>query len=284
MLPPGSGRRKGSKCPRPLSGPWSGLSSLPAMQSRLQWTSEENFSLDGVAYASLARNAEAGRLSIFKGRSAIEQYETLVEATKPRTIMELGIFGGGSTALLAQLAAPAKLVAVELNQARVAALDAFIDQLGLGAVVAAYYGVNQADTARLAEIVEHEFVSTPLDLVIDDASHLIDETRASFNALFPRLRPGGTYVIEDWSWPHRSYVFPNPSYRGVPPVSAFALELALVAARDDAVIVDVTLQRGLAVVRRGPAPLDPAGFDAASYLDAVGVEMVDALLTTRTLS
>ena len=254
------------------------------MPSRLLWTSDENFTLDGVAYASLARNAVPGRLSIFKGRRAIEQYETLMGVAHPRSIMELGIYGGGSTALLAQLAAPSKLVAVEIHEARVAALDAFIEHHGLGAVVSAHYGVNQADAARLAEIVQQEFGATPLDLVIDDASHLIDETRASFNALFPRLRPGGTYVIEDWSWPHRSYVFPNPSYRGVTPVSAFALELALVAARDDALIVDVTLQRGLAIVHRGPATLDSLNFDSATYLDEVGTEMVNALASTRTLS
>ncbi|MDQ1511710.1 MAG: hypothetical protein QOG50_3554, partial [Actinomycetota bacterium] len=121
-------------------------------------------------------------------------------------------------------------------------------------------------------------------LVIDDASHLIDETRASFNALFPRVRPGGTYVIEDWSWPHRSYVVPNPSYRAVTPISAFALELALVAACDDSVIADVTLQRGLAIVHRGPAELDSTHFETTSYLDQVGTEMVDALASTRTLS
>ena len=38
----------------------------------------------------------------------------------------------------------------------------------------------------------------PLDLVIDDASHLYGPTMASFEVLFPRLRPGGLYVIEDW--------------------------------------------------------------------------------------
>jgi hypothetical protein len=38
-----------------------------------------------------------------------------------------------------------------------------------------------------------------LDLVIDDASHLLGPTRSSFNVLFPLLRPGGVYVIEDWS-------------------------------------------------------------------------------------
>ncbi len=252
------------------------------MERRLVWTDDENFTLDGVAYAALARNAGPGRLSIFKGRPAIEQYQSLLRLTNPRTIVELGIFGGGSTALLAQLASPTKLVALEIHEARVGALDAFIADHGLGSVVSAYYGVDQADTERVSGIVQHEFDGAALDLVIDDASHLIDETRASFNTLFPHLRPGGSYVIEDWSWPHRSYVFPNPSYRAVTPVSAFALELALVAACADDVVADVTLQRGLAIVHRGPAALDSADFDVASSLDPVGAEMVAALAATRT--
>ena len=288
MLPPRSDIGKGANGPQRArnAGPFPGQESLASgpMDSRLQWTSEEDFTLDGVGYASMARNAASDRLSIFKARPAIEEYEALVRATSPQTILELGIFGGGSTALLAQLASPTKLVAVEINEARLSVLDAFIDQRGLGQIVSAYYGVNQADTARLTEIVQHEFAGAALDLVIDDASHLIDETRTSFNALFPHLRPGGTYVIEDWSWPHRSYVFPNPIYRAVTPISAFALELALVAACDDTVITDVTLRRGTALVRRGPAALDGRDFSVTTYLDDVGIQMVDALASTRTPS
>ena len=144
----------------------------------------------------------------------------------------MGIFGGGSTALLAQLASPTKLVALDIREARVAVLDAFIRDHDLGDVVSVYFGVDQADTARLAEIVQHEFNGAPLDLVVDDTSHLIDETRTSFNLLFPQLQPGGSYVIEDWSWPHRSFVSPDPAYTAVTPISAFVLELALVAACD----------------------------------------------------
>lgn len=252
------------------------------MESRLVWTDDENFTLNGVAYASMARRAGPGRLSIFKARPEIERYERLVEVTKPRRIVELGIFGGGSTALLAQLASPAKLVAVEIRDARLAILDAFIDGHDLEAVVSVYYGVDQADTARLAEIVQSEFDGDALDLVVDDASHLIDETRASFNALFPHLRPGGSYVIEDWSWPHRSFVSSDPTYRAVTPISAFALELALVSGCDESVVAEVTLQRGMAIIRRGPAALDSAAFDVTSYLDEVGAAMIVALASTRT--
>ena len=39
--------------------------------------------------------------------------------------------------------------------------------------------------------------------MIDDASHLLAESRSSFESLFPRLRPGGLYIIEDWNAGHR---------------------------------------------------------------------------------
>lgn len=37
----------------------------------------------------------------------------------------------------------------------------------------------------------------PLDIVIDDGSHLNQHVITSFHALFPHVRPGGLYVIED---------------------------------------------------------------------------------------
>lgn len=60
---------------------------------------------------------------------------------------------------------------------------------------------NQCDAALLAELAGR---IGPLDIVIDDGSHLSDDVLAAFHALFPRLRPGGIYVIEDLQtsyWP-----------------------------------------------------------------------------------
>lgn len=44
----------------------------------------------------------------------------------------------------------------------------------------------------------------PFDLIVDDASHLGDKTRRSWEILWPLVRPGGYYVVEDWQvafWP-----------------------------------------------------------------------------------
>lgn len=44
----------------------------------------------------------------------------------------------------------------------------------------------------------------PFDIIIDDGSHMSHHVLASFNALFPHVRPGGIYVIEDLGtsyWP-----------------------------------------------------------------------------------
>jgi hypothetical protein len=44
----------------------------------------------------------------------------------------------------------------------------------------------------------------PFDIVIDDGSHISHHIIASFNALFPHVKPGGLYVIEDLAssyWP-----------------------------------------------------------------------------------
>ena len=44
----------------------------------------------------------------------------------------------------------------------------------------------------------------PFDIIIDDGSHMSHHIIASLNALFPHVRPGGMYVVEDLAtayWP-----------------------------------------------------------------------------------
>lgn len=60
---------------------------------------------------------------------------------------------------------------------------------------------SQADPEFLSRFAEE---NGPFDIVIDDGSHLNEHVLISFEALFPHVRPGGWYVIEDTQtayWP-----------------------------------------------------------------------------------
>jgi demethylmacrocin O-methyltransferase len=53
---------------------------------------------------------------------------------------------------------------------------------------------SQSDPAFLKEVVAK---TGPLDVVIDDGSHFSNDVITSFEFLFPQLKSGGVYVIED---------------------------------------------------------------------------------------
>lgn len=161
---------------------------------------DDRFEIDGLEFVpSWYRPSQPGSLTLLKGIHMVERYEQLLARFPRPRMVELGISQGGSVALLALLARPEKFVAIELAAEPVVPLVDALRERGMADTVKPYFGVDQADTVRLREIVAREFGDAPLDLVIDDASHRYDETVASFEVLFPLLRPGGSYVIEDWT-------------------------------------------------------------------------------------
>lgn len=213
----------------------------------ITWTSDDSFQVGGVEYVCrpvFRRFASTpARFCILKARWAVEGYEQLCRERAPRTIVEVGVYEGGSTALLNELAQPEKLVAVDVKDARSAALDEWVAARGLEERVVVEFGVDQADVARVREICDREF-ARPIDLVIDDASHELEATRRTFDCLFPRLAPGGTYVIEDW----------------LLPLTPLVTDLMIVAAQQPTVVAEVIVRRTWAIVRRGAAELDAGSF------------------------
>ena len=149
------------------------------------------------------RTTPPGQFPVHKNPDLVENYIATIEELRPSRIVELGINRGGSTALISELARPEKLVAIELDEIPVAILTEYVEREGLTSTVRPHYGVDQSDRSRLAEIMRAEFGSTPIDLVFDDASHLYEQSRSSFETIFPLLRPDGVYVIEDWRCQHR---------------------------------------------------------------------------------
>jgi cephalosporin hydroxylase len=207
----------------------------------------------------------------------IERYESLVKTLKPRKIFELGIQRGGSCVFFQSLSEADKLVAIEISDKPVPAVDEYIAKNKLEDTLRPYYGVDQADMARLREIVSKEFKGEEIDLVIDDASHFLDETRNSFNALFPYVRPGGAYVIEDWPWAHAkidglddgSALWPERE-----PMTKLIFELILACPSTHSYIDQVVIDRNSATVWRGKNKIEPEGFDISKCSVARGRDLI----------
>jgi predicted O-methyltransferase YrrM len=242
------------------------------------------FELDGVRFVSgFVERTAPDEFTLVKSAAHVACYERVLgEFERPRMV-ELGIAFGGSLAWFALRAQPQRLVGIEYEPSRRPHLDRFIRSRDLGAVVRPYYGVDQADGDRLREIVTDEFRGEPIDLVVDDASHRYGATLASFEALFPLMRPGGLYVIEDWAGLHEQAVlYERVLAQGTPgeterlaaqiteriesgagaetPLSRLAIEFMLAQTSETRPIEELTINRYWIAVRRGSAALPATGF------------------------
>jgi predicted O-methyltransferase YrrM len=156
----------------------------------------ENFVID-MSEGNRAPSTSAA-FTIVKHEPYLQVYDDLAAAFLPRSILELGIFQGGSYVLLDKLFKPRRMSAVDIGREPVVALCHYIADKD-GRFV--HFSTSQSDSEVLEHIVRDE-LANELDLVVDDASHTYEQTKASFEILFPLLQAGGLYLIEDWSWAH----------------------------------------------------------------------------------
>jgi predicted O-methyltransferase YrrM len=231
--------------------------------SSLDWISDEEFEIDGVGYACRPIHdmfeSTPERFCLRKPARLVRRLELLLRDGRPTNIVEVGVFEGGSTGFIAQALRPGKLICFDIEP-RHSALERMLDEHGLGETVSPHWEIDQSDGARLREIVRAELGEAPIDLVIDDASHFLDPTRATFEALFPLVAPGGIYLIEDWAWAHGiTNAWPSRA-----PLSVLVLELVLANAHRPEAVERVDVDRDWTLVKRGPRELDD-GFDLIEH-------------------
>ena len=166
-----------------------------------QWIDDQRLEIRGTRFVAttLALGGPADQFTIVKPPGLVRRYLALLEEERPRRIVELGIKTGGSTALLALAAEPEIFLAVDLEPEIPPLLRELVEREGLTNRVVTAFGLDQGDRESLTGFVDAHTPAGGFDLVIDDASHILGPTRVSFEVLFPRLRPGGLFVVEDWS-------------------------------------------------------------------------------------
>ena len=175
---------------------------------------------------------------------------------------------------------------MDLRTEPATALSHYRESSGRSDALRAHYGVDQSDKARLSAILDDAFGDAPIDLVIDDASHVYGPTVASFEAIFPRLRPGALYIVEDWDASHvfaagiqkvladpthpqypaavASQRADHPLFNAVregapsPELGRFAMQAALMAAGTRDLVREVRVRSNWIILERGSASIDAA--------------------------
>lgn len=210
-----------------------------------------NFTIDLTAGYN-RRPSEINNFTLVKTKKFLEIYFKLAQTEKNiNNVLELGIFQGGGLAFLDKLFEPNKIVGVELSKVPVPALDDYA--INSGDKVKIYYGTSQSDRAALNSILNKEF-NGPLDMVVDDASHWYEHSRVSIETLFPHVRPGGLYILEDWAWnyrkPHQS---PDHPWFNKPALANLVIECFEDIASNNT-IESIQVFEELAIIRKAKTP------------------------------
>ncbi|RDH76167.1 class I SAM-dependent methyltransferase [Mycolicibacterium moriokaense] len=122
--------------------------------------------------------------NIFKLRHYLPIYQSAL--TRTERMLEIGVDRGGSLQMWREYLPKATIVGLDINPkaVRYDAPDQHV-HVRIG---------DQADASFLEEVLD-EF--GPFDTVLDDGGHTSSQMIGSFQYLFPRLKPGGVYIVED---------------------------------------------------------------------------------------
>jgi demethylmacrocin O-methyltransferase len=103
------------------------------------------------------------------------------------TLLEIGVLNGGSILYWDSL--------LKHPDTRIIGMDRSLPEIETSDRVF-LHECDQNDRAGLERIAR---MYQPFDVIIDDGSHQRKETQTCFDTLYPFLRAGGYYVVEDWA-------------------------------------------------------------------------------------
>jgi hypothetical protein len=205
-------------------------------------------------------------VTLFKDTSFVDDYIRCLKELKVENVVELGVKDGGSAILFWNLLKPSKFSCIELNSSA-PQLTRYIQQEGLDDKISTFFGVDQADKQKVSEIIRDQFSTEPLDLVIDDASHMYYPSLASFEALFPQLRPGGLYILEDWKVFLLVLLSGKESLKEEPPLHQLVHELVELSVFDQDIVSSVACFRSFVVIERGAKELQVEDFSVPRLME-----------------
>lgn len=113
----------------------------------------------------------------------LDRYEAYLKDYRDKefTLLEIGVAGGFSMKMWAEYFPKAKVHGIDINPD----CKSYVPNVHIG---------SQTDHAFLDKLIEE--IGVP-DVIISDGSHVGDEEVVTFKHLFPKMKSGGLYFLED---------------------------------------------------------------------------------------
>jgi cephalosporin hydroxylase len=226
---------------------------------------EHTFSLSGVNFkftTDYQAKSSIGEVVLLKPKHILDYYSSLIPNDRDVWIFEIGVFEAGSALALAAMHPNVHVVGIDFTNKP--HLDELIKSLGFDNRVHIFHNVDQKDEKKVLDIISRSFKSYPIDLVIDDGSHMYLESKESFEVVFPLVKDGGFYVIEDWNWAHYSGDYQSSKWNDKPALTNLVFELIMMHGTDNSLIRDIFIRDISCVVRRGAGNIEGSRLDLAS--------------------
>ena len=124
-----------------------------------------------------------GFLDVYQDHLAAHRYDV-------KKILEIGLFNGNSARLWREYFPNAEIYVLdnlELPQSKRAYQE-----------LSETINIKVADQANRSDLKDAiNLFGSDFDIIIDDGGHLMDQQQISLGFLFPHLKPGGWYIVED---------------------------------------------------------------------------------------
>ena len=136
---------------------------------------------------------------IHKNKETLDTYHRLFQSFTPETIFEIGVKEGGSLVLWSDLF-DCKVVGIDNDIKQLSnAYYEYIYGRDVTVIHADCYQLDKVDAALRRHFTE------PIDLIVDDCQHTLDQICMNFESHYPKLSYRGLYVIEDWYALHKTH-------------------------------------------------------------------------------
>jgi len=186
------------------------------VQDRRAWADKPQPGLLNITEAF--RKSGTDKMSMHGYHRFYEQALAPYKDLEDLALLEIGAYQGASLmAWVEYFSRPSRVDAVAYKADPVEAKAKACEAGMILCEVVTIYNVDQSDPKQLENMVKAVNEAAPQhpgwDLIIDDGSHIPMHQLTTFKHLFPTLRPGGLYILEDVE---TSYMAGNSTIYGYP--------------------------------------------------------------------